>query len=294
MPSEVDEVVSVGVDYLTATFMGRKECRQVASKAFDLVETEMSRGNYRKPFGMAGFSGWQAGPVQVGHRHNEVMVRLSSHAAHEHWRWFSERARNVSRADFEVTTRTDRAAAARVRSHWRQARRYKLAGHSSAAVGAYFGDDSTPTCYLGRRVSNRFGRIYDKENESRDEQWQGCVRYEVEYKNDAASRQISTLLCAPSEADNVVANVLQFFQARGVRLKIFSEGQGNYSCIRKSNDAGRTLQWFSAHVKPSLARLREYGLESEGLKALGIILDQQGNPQVSPLSLVQPLKKEVA
>lgn len=276
MSASVDQFVSVGVDYLTCTFEGKKVAKQGANKAFDLLEQEMAAGNLRRPWSMSGFTGWKAGAVQVGCRGDEVLVRLSSHAAHSSWREFGVLASNCSRIDYQVTTRNDDAPSKRIRRHWRQAKRYRQQGHSSAAVGAYFGDCQTPTIYLGRRVSDRFGRIYDKELESPEEPWQGCVRYEVEYKNRAANLMLHTLLDHSSPNDCIAANCFQMFHDRGIHLTWFLQGVGNYSCIRKRDDISGRLEWLHTQVKPTVKLLLDLGLGPELEKALGISVDALG------------------
>lgn len=281
MPANTDQFVSVGVDYLTCTFQGKKEAKYGATKAFDLLETEMGRGNFRKPWAMSGFNGFAAGSVQVGEREGDVLVRISSHVAADHWRDIAERATNCSRIDYQVTTRNGRDPARRIKSHWKEARKFKQAGKSKAAVAAFFGDGICPTLYLGRRVSNRFGRIYDKEKESGDDRWNGCVRYEVEFKNEAAHSMMCTLLAQPDPALSVAANCLQMFQDRGIHLTWFLQGVGNYSCIAPPNDVMRRLQWLQTQVKPSVALLFSLGLGPEVEKVLGLAVDTQGRITLS-------------
>lgn len=294
MPSENVRVVDVGIDYLTATFQGRKCARQAASKAFDLIEEEMGRGNMRKSWGMAGYSGWASGPVQVGHNHDSVLVRLSSHAAKTNWRWFVERATNISRIDYQVTTRTDDTPARRLARHWRQARRFKAAGKTNASVGAYFGDDSTPTVYLGRRISNRFGRIYDKESEDDDPQWQGCVRYETEFKNEAGSGMARCLVKAEHEVPAIASEVVSFFHGRGVPVTGFLKGMSNYCCNRQRSDASRRIQWLSTQVKPSVAALIEAGMLDEVLDALGLVKTMHGGVGQRGPTQLRALDRRVA
>lgn len=294
MPSENVQIVDVGIDYLTATFQGRKDARQAANKAFDLLEEEMGRGNIRRPWGMSGYHGWASGPIQVGHNHDAVLVRLSSHQAKENWRWFGERATNISRIDYQVTTRTNDSPSRRLAKHWRQARRFKAARKTNAAVGAYFGDDSTPTVYLGRRISNRFGRIYDKEKESGQDEWQGCVRYEVEFKNESGSRMTTCLLGCEHLENEIAREVVSFFRDRGVAITGFLKGVGNYSCIRNTSDASRRLRWLQAQVKPSVQALLELGLLDQTLEALGLVEIMHGSVGQHGPTQLRALERKVA
>lgn len=294
MSSEVYEIVDVGIDYLTSTFSGRKSSREAAIKAFDLLENEMQSGNIRKPWAMAGYSGWASGAVQVGHNHDRVLVRLSSHAAHDNWRWFGERADNISRIDYQVTSRTNDTPTRRLAKHWRQARKFKREHKTNASVGAYFGDDSTPTIYLGRRISNRFGRIYDKERESNDDRWKGCVRYEVEYKNDSGTLMTNSLLRSSGPTNQMGCDVLDFFRNRGVPIKGFLNGMGNYSSIRNTSDASRRIKWIQSQVAPAARALVEFGMAGELLDALGLKVSPHGVLALSGPTVLMDRKKEVA
>jgi DNA relaxase NicK len=270
MSEVVNTIVSSGVDYLTATFTSKRTTKLVAEKAFDILETEMSSGSRRRPWGMEGFSGWRAGAIEVGQRNEEVIVRLSSYLAHTNWKWFAAKAANVSRIDLEVTHRNEKDANRRINTHYQQAKRFVQAGHSVADVGYRRSLKGPSTVYFGSRVSDRFGRIYNKHLESGLDYYAGCVRYEVELKKRAAKLAVAQLLNPDYGETSIDAKCHSFFCDRGCRLEWFSTSQDNNYCPAIIRDADRSLRWLHEVVRPCVRRLCLDGRSKEVIQALDI------------------------
>lgn len=264
------EFLSSGIDWITVTSTTRKSCVSMADKAAQLVKYEVQSGNIRKPWGMSGFTGWKAGSIQFGKRDDELMVRLGSKLAHDNWRYFYALADNCSRIDIECTTRTDADACRRVRWHWKEATRYQQQRARQAFVGHYSGNDKSETLYLGRRISDVFGRIYDKGRQSGLDHYQNSVRYEIELKGNRARQTAIELFEEESESLAVSMRVAGFLRKRGVVLPRRWASYYHSGSARPACDRDRLLAWLSKTIRPSAIALASSGGIQEVLDALGL------------------------
>jgi DNA relaxase NicK len=186
------------------------------SLASELVTFRLREGFQRKGWGMAGFSGFQSQGVQYGKRQHEVIVRLSGDLAHTHWRVLYALANSCTRLDFECTTTSDECPARRVSRAYSQAVRHARRKKKGPAVTIVRCTTGGSTCYLGKRQSVVFGRIYDKEAESKDKRYLGAVRYELEMKGRMAQLTVAHLDQQRYPTDTIAGNLTAFLRARGI------------------------------------------------------------------------------
>lgn len=101
--------------------------------------------------------------------------------------------------------------------------------------------DGPETLYLGKRVSDRFGRIYDKFAESGLRCYQGCLRYELELKNDIARHTALMLDASMDHYSQVGAHVQAFVRERSIETGWDFPGPALLE-ERKLQFAGRLLE----------------------------------------------------
>lgn len=162
MVSSSNTLLEVGVDYLTVTADGGARGALVEARVIALYRDELRAGNFVRPWGMAGYTGFRVGQVEYGTRHDGCVARLRGKLAADHWPKFFAAADNCSRIDEQITVRAGGGARALLRNEYRRALRRH---HTNAAAGEVDYRQSTDggaTLYLGKRVSGRFGRVYDK------------------------------------------------------------------------------------------------------------------------------------
>lgn len=290
---EFQTVVDAGIDYITATTRGGIESEQLEFLSRSLVQDAINEGNKLNPWGMAGFHGWKAGGVQWGARNEERIIRLSSHHAHHNFKEVTDIAANVSRFDLQATITTQDGPTRTIQQNYKAACRAASKRKKQSTVSVLATNNGTSTVYLGRRVSDRFGRIYDKGSESGLERFRGCVRYEVELKNDVAwsmARAMAQLdECRPACVDYCVT----WFRERGTIIPIDVESYqaAIIGCAQQSvhidprkptalADCDRQSRWIAGHVKPTVLSLcGQLGVEAV-LSLLG--LDQVAQPRITP------------
>lgn len=262
------EIIDVGVDYLTVTCKERKRGVRMTDSALSLMRGERRQGEKIMPWFMAGFQGYACGSVQVGNRDFETMVRLSGDAAHDHWTTFYDLSDNCSRVDLQVTARYPRKPQSVIAGSYRAFRRHRRKLKRGSDVTLVSSVDGASTIYLGKRISDRFARVYDKAAESKLDQWQQCVRFEVELKNKAASRTIAGLRAAPDVQVAIKENVAGYLLEKGYSPAWIPNkpASSRWPTILRTREG--SLRWLEKSVAPAIRNLIELGMAEEVCTAL--------------------------
>jgi hypothetical protein len=198
------------------------------------------------------------------------MVRLHGMTARDDWWEVAQFAQNCSRIDFQLTfsSRLETVEKTLARA-WRAVSRTKLHGKP---VEWHYRRDSKKgnTLEIGRRASERFGRIYDKGKETQLDHYQGCTRLEVEFKGDAAWSRLKALSGKHSPADVIPSEVRSFFLDRGVDWPAPRDVLFQLKIARPHSDVDKFLRYLTKCVRPGVARaIDKRGLHAT-LEALGI------------------------
>lgn len=275
-PENREEVVSLGVDWITCVGAVDNRLGSLLQLGSEFVTFRMRQGFERKGWGMAGFSGFQSRGVQYGVRNKETIVRLSGDLAHIAWRRTYALANNCTRLDFELTTRTQSTAPARIERHYAAARRFTRGKKKAAAVTIIRCSTGGVTLYLGKRQSAVMGRIYDKFAESKDRFFQNCVRYELEVKGELARKVAVHLASTASERQVIAARLQRFFAMRGLTLRISDESLLMPVVHRLSSDDREAYTWLAKQCRPTVRRLVMAGQSEKVLAALGLCIENGG------------------
>ena len=211
-------LVHSGIDWITATARGGDEAESLFEQGNWLLDQSITEGNQKKPWSMSGFHGYRAGGCQLATRDKEVMVRLSGDMAHDYWRTVKVRSDNVSRFDVQLTLRIDGPVGPTIRRHFEQAQRFSKSRQKAATVSVLSTNNGPSTLYFNKRISTRFGRIYDKGAESGLPSLRNTVRYELELKGREAMRTSAAIYSHPRGDDAAALLAATFFEERGISL----------------------------------------------------------------------------
>lgn len=271
----INPLVCIGVDWLTCSFRPgySQEWLEVTSER--LLSAERARGNFVRRWSNMGYEGFKCGQVQIGTRPDGALFRVSGHAAGREWRYLVRSCDNVSRLDLQFTTRDGMEPWKRIAKHFAEARRWKKKRGHGPSLTFIRNDVDGYTCYFGKRVSDRYGRIYDKGRESKLPEFDGCVRYELELKAVAACRMAKFLTCC-SDVDQVTASqVGLYFRERGVHLpaSVATRLEMTSSPMLPElpeavADISKKLLWLETQVQPTVERLISAGHYASVLKVL--------------------------
>lgn len=280
--TEQIEFVDAGVDWITVTAKEPRKVDALRKQAYTLIDSELRRGMFGGPWFQSGYVGVACGHVQYGERQDGCILRLGGSVAKTYWRFLLQNADNVTRIDMQVTVRSKQKPALVVHNHYRQIQRSRRLFKRAPRLSRICDDDGGYTVYTGRRSSNVMGRIYDKESESKMDQYKGCVRYEVQFNGRRARWVAHTTNSGSYDLADISRAVLEFFRTRGALIRRLLEFVSSSLFIKtsqppeKPTDITRKLEWLLHSVKPSVRHLIELGLRERVLAVLGINIGPGG------------------
>lgn len=265
------QVIEVGVDYITATARTQAAREALVTFGQTLTVTEARSGQDVRPFAWMGYRGLSCGPCTWAEREDTAMLRLSGRSAAVHWRTVGTALENCSRLDLQVTARGPGGLPVHEVQWWHEARSGAEDANHNGLVAMVRDNRGGWTLYIGSRTSPRFARVYNKEAESKEQEYKGCVRWEVEYKAEAANQVLRALTGAQSAEPLIRSTVRSHYQDRGVSVPWSANGPSvGPSITRPESDDAIRLRWLANQVAPTLARLHANGRTDDALEALGL------------------------
>lgn len=273
------EFREVDVDYVTATTVQGYSDSSLDSFGRFIVNQQIERGEKERPFRFSGYRGWAAGSAATGRRRDGAIVRLSGHAAQQHWQQVVSLASNVSRIDVQVTCWSMDGPTMLLRKHRNESLRARR-GKGKPVELPFWGDARGLTALaFGSRSSDRYLRAYDKHAESGLDHYQNCLRYEIEFKNRLAWDKAQVLDGSERWQTYIVQWVLEFASVRGLRLPAEFRRTTSADCgltgirarpLDQEGTLHRNLQWLRFGVRPTAQKFIAAGRLGEFLEALGI------------------------
>jgi hypothetical protein len=150
-----------------------------------------------------------------------------------------------------------------------------LESGSNIAVSRLQSRGGGDTIYIGSRASSRMGRVYRKDIESPDEDWEpNTWRWEVELKKPVSHVVFKQLMSMSREERGVslADYVVGWFEKRGVYCPI-KTGDSlaiNDSVPKVVSPLDKKLKWLGVSVGPTVRQLLDAGKANELLRELGI------------------------
>lgn len=275
--------VTANVDWLTCTGKSRDSRNALWEIGERLLHRGQREGEDPTRWHGHGYDGWSGIGVSVGARPDSVILRLSSEQASNEWLHSLRAAENVSRLDLAVDVYFHLPVTVVARQLYRDASH--VPSRNGRPISRTIIQDSHhgQTCYLGKRVSDEMGRVYDKGVESRTLPPGLRWRYEVEYKRESAWAHANGLARAESERPAISSIVAQWFGARGGR--VWDEDSVPALCqwLPKEPSDTRKLHWLARGVRPTAVALVDSLGYDRVLTALGL-QDAHRTPRKAPLN----------
>jgi len=264
------KVVAADVDWLTCTATtrdGQASLWKVGQRMLHRTECE---GEHATRWHANGYEGWTNGPVSLGARADSCILRVSGQQAGYEWRESLAASENCSRIDFAVDCELDDPVTSVSRQIYGNVGHVKPPNGRPPTRRLIVSGDGGSTVYIGSRVSEQFGRVYDKGIESKSRPAGHWWRFEVEYKGAQSYAQGQRLLSVDDHRVLCCATVASWFRARANYS--YTSPSIDFSILRskeRSSDE-RKLSWLSQGVRPTVQYLVErYGRERV-LRALGL------------------------
>jgi len=272
------EELSTGVDYLTITVQSEKARKDLYTRALDGIKTNGGDATVKR-WDFKGYRGLRCEGLSWGTREDSDICRLSGYDAASAWDVFLPVAENISRVDLQVTTTltVPWPKLTTMYYDWLTENKKDLSFKKFLLLT---GSDDGSTLYIGSRLSDQFGRIYDKGVESQLGTPAGKVwRFEVEFKNTRAGRVAEQLrsyigterVNSSAVGGRILSTTKIWFCARGCPVLWDAAAQPMLlDVVARVTSDDILLNWLSSQVRPSVGRLRDRGKLNETLKALGL------------------------
>jgi hypothetical protein len=259
------------IDWLTATActdVGRAEYQRIASV---LALAEDAAGNKPQQWLWQGYAGWHAGGLTYGERPDGAILRLSGSLAAANWRDAVLWAHNISRLDLAVTVHLVPFPQHLGGAGYRGLLEDVPAGGIPPNASLHISTDGGETLYLGKRASDKYARLYNKEAESKDPEYRSTWRYEVELKNKPAKSVANRLMSSREEGPLVATYVWRHFADRHVAPTFApAVGDGLISVPRSRSTDERRIIWLETQVRGVVEELIRRGRAKQVRVALGL------------------------
>lgn len=271
-------VIESQIDWLTLGWDDGPKADRAEAWAFSRAQAERRAGYRELPFRLLGFDGWSVGRVRFGRRADAALLQLSGDLAESYADTVVAQADRLSRIDLAVTVRLaepdellGETTYAQAENHWQENHKRAQPWMIQDAAGGC-------TVYVGKRSSDRFLRVYNKEAESKDGgdpaaivRYPNCWRYELELKGLAARPAALAAVGATDRPAFVQQYVHDYVSDHGIRAAFLPGGDRVLlPGFRRRSDYGTRLAWVRRSVNPALKQMLEEGDRAEILDALGL------------------------
>jgi hypothetical protein len=278
-------ILSTGIDWITTTTKDEHRARFVRTLAELWLCKQQEAGHERLDFAWNGYIGWRSEGISYGDRGDGTLVRLSGDQARLHGSVLAGRCDHISRIDFQVTLQDPNEAHDWAESASDEASQNTRVSSGQTECNLISSNRTRSTLYLGRRISERFFRIYNKYEESKHAWPEGSWRYEVEYKGNRAVHFRDLLRRGDFTSEHARDTVVRAFQDYGITVpaaplpRLWSDKAPR----RPTTDEGR-LRYLGVCVRPMVAKLTE----AYGRDTILDLLQLGDNKEDNPVQLTTP------
>lgn len=272
-------VIESQVDYLRASVHGERAASHLLHLAQGLQEEEKSRGNRERRWRLMGYEGTRAGRVAYGQRDQaSTTIDLSGDSANEYLAAVLPLADTVTRVDLAVTWRADPPVPFLGQDTYQAAFAWYKAARGRALPTCILNGSGGSTVYLGKRTSENFLRIYNKEAECRATgdwpnvaRYRDCWRFELEVKGGLAHKLAHEVAEEKERYFYVSTYLHRYLEAHGIPPPFDHwTADSLLPGFHRRSDDEVTLKHLARNVAPSVRRLQAHGRGEHALQALGL------------------------
>lgn len=263
--------LSAGVDWLTCSREDVKPGDEWDELATSLLHGSLEDGERVRLATWMGYAGLKSATMFYGWLARRSVVWMSGPHTPAHTCQLIQLASNVSRIDLQLTVEHTPADTSLGRINYRRAASYEGRPGCKPIVSEIHDTHHAHTVAIGSRISDQYGRHYDKGVESKLAAPGTIWRYEVEYKRGRA-KKIAEQIALSSKVPEVAARtVWRWWASRGV-MPVAREPRGCLIDMRLAAPSKPDyLEWFERRLSRSVRR----AIDSHGLhavtRALGLL-----------------------
>lgn len=258
------------MDWLTCTSNYRGVGNPLERWAYGQLEKESAAERPVSAARRLGFEGHRTDSIFIGRRDHEVMVQISGPSCTPLAPEAISLSTNVSRIDWQVTVWTEGEQAHLGSWTYKKMVSERQGTGRPGSLKLIVGHPDGETLSVNQRISDAYGRLYDKSSESKLGAPRLVWRYEVEWKGRRAQWMAGRLLASPRSPTAIATGVRSWWSERGVE-PAFSPyvSQTAFDPFISSPSRDR-LTWFRDSVSVTVARcIKEHGAAAT-IDALGL------------------------
>jgi len=270
----VAKLIEAGVDWLRFTTPDSGVQARLAMVWSLVCRGELDNGGIISEGTMLGYSGTVVNGQFFGSRADGAMLNLSGSVANQYATAVAATGANCTRVDLQCTVQTEEYDGDYGEFMVQRAfeRREASEGRNWAKIRHLRGFGEGDTVNAGSRSSEKYGRLYDKEKQSRDDRYARCWRWEVEYKGEIAQIVAREL----RSTDDVTGLAIGLVRAQFDDWAFPAAIPGGIDAVpprasARQSDTQKTLDWLSIQVRPSVGKLIDAGIDRDViLQVLGL------------------------
>lgn len=249
---------SVGLDWLRitsdyapigATWLEKFKTFTRPANAADLIDVKGRR---------LGYAGYTAPQAFWGQRADGWMIDLSGETARYFGPTMLKEGGRVSRVDIQITRREQGHVKALIQHAYADACAFPYSQGLPPDVEMRLGRHGPRSLVIGKRSSDFYARIYDKFEQSRETEYEDCIRYEIEIKGHQAHIAGEEFRAIGCDLKYLQAYVIAWFANHGVTVP------GNTSVEptmkryhRPATNLDSKRAWLRKQVAPTAAKVVE-------------------------------------
>lgn len=280
------QVIESQLDWITAGWDEGHGADRAEAWALAYQRQEARDGARAMPFALMGYQGTTVGRVRFGRRSDAALLQLSGQLAEDRADDVLGSAHRVSRVDLAVTVRLHQKNPFLGEETYAQACNWHEVHSASALPSIHADGDGGCTAYVGRRASDRYLRVYNKEAEckARDDKkeaahYESCWRYELQTGGSVAFSSLRLACAAADRSTFLQSQLYAYCIEHGITPAFIPTHDAPLvPGFRRRSDAETRMAWLRRAVGPAILNLLEVKDRADILEALGL----GGGPEVPP------------
>lgn len=285
-------VIEAGIDYLTLHTAMWSELRPMSPG--ELMAAYLGYMGTSAPLAYMstlGYEGYGDSYFFVGEREDGWLRRIAGAASHHLFDYAFVTQDRPSRLDLQVTLVNKLEPNEIIAMHKNEAiiENLSLPKPRQRLIQEVSDNRGGMTVYIGSRQSDAFGRIYNKHAKTKEDRYQGAVRYEIQLQGDHARVYAEMLSRAGEGKERAIAHyVREWFLARGVVIPMpqLRDNWKPLDLVPPKSTEATTMAWLRTQVQPAVTRLLRSVPKALILNAIGL----DGSPTV----VTEPVTQEEA
>lgn len=249
-------ISDAGIDWLTLTTTNPRTKKGMYEYFGHIVAADLISGYAVATGGAHGFVGKRCRHALFAHRDDRSLLQVSGARAARTLTLCRE-GDNATRLDIQITVRVGQENVQKVLRASEKAFLTYTPKHGKRADVPFNGKNGKlQTVYSGSRSSDIFVRVYDKFAESKEEEYRGCVRFEVETKGKV-SRALWAHMASTGAGTMYLLRVLVgILASRGLDLSgLALDAAPIPQPKEKPLKEERLLAWLDTQVSRAVARV---------------------------------------